>query len=75
MNANTCPTQCCVGGIGFSDIQPKPVQKVLGNFFGKALQSALRMIHIALRMIHNALRMIQFLKQFMIYLYIYHKAT
>ena len=54
---------------------PNLSKKVLGNFFGKALQSALRMIHIALRMIHNALWMIQLLKQFMIYLYIYHKAT
>ena len=44
MNANICLTQGCVVGIVFSDIQPKPFQKILGNFFFKALQSALRMI-------------------------------
>ena len=46
VNANICLTQGCVVGIVFSDIQPKPFQKILGNFFCKALQSALRMIQM-----------------------------
>ena len=46
VNANICLTQGCVVGIVFSDIQPKPFQKILGNFFCKALQSALWMIQM-----------------------------
>ena len=46
VNANICLTQGCVVGIVFSDIQPKPFQKILGNCFCKALQSALRMIQM-----------------------------
>ena len=32
VNANICLTQGCIVGIVFSDIQPKPFQKILDNF-------------------------------------------
>ena len=35
VNGNICLTQGCVVGIVFSDIQPTPFQKILGNFFVK----------------------------------------
>ena len=84
MNANICLTQGCVVGIVFSDIQPKPFQKILSIFFlylsitvsSSDDTNALRTIHNALRMIHNALRMIQLLNQFHDFFHnLHHKAT
>ena len=42
MNANICLTQGCVVGIVFSDIQPKPFQKILGIFFVKHYSKLLK---------------------------------